>query len=216
MQQDAAWQRWVPVTGILFVILMFLGAGLMNLPNTDDPDREIRVFYTDSGDRVQAIIGGHILAIAGVVLLVFVNRLRSIIQDAEGGRPLLATGVFGAGIAFGTIFIVSADTFIALPLGLELGNERQAPSAELALILPDLGFTLIVMSMFPAILMILTTTLASFRYSIFPSWFNWLSVVCAIALIFSAVFLPLIALPIWLIAASIVLMRKQLAEPEQS
>ena len=214
MQQDAAWQRWVPVTSILFVILMFIGGGLMNLPNTDDSDREIRAFYTDSGNRVQAIIGGHILAIAGVVLLVFVNRLRLIIQNAEGGRPLLATGAFGAGIAFAAIFIASAATFIALPLGIELGNEREVPSAELALTLPDLGFALIVMSMFPVVLMIGVTTLASFRYSIFPAWFNWLSVVCTIALIFSAVFFPLIALPIWFIAASIVLVLKQPAEPE--
>ena len=60
MQQDASWQRWIPLTGILFVILMFIGAGLMDLPTSDDTDSEIRGFYTDSGNRVQAIIGGHI------------------------------------------------------------------------------------------------------------------------------------------------------------
>ena len=137
------------------------------------------------------------------------NRLRFIIQEAEGGRPLFATDAFGAGLVFVAVFIGSAATFIALPLGLEIGSGREVPSAQLALLLPDLGFALIVVSMFSAILMILATTLASIRHSIFPAWFNGLSIVCAITLIFSAVFFPLIALPVWLIAASIVLVRRQ-------
>ena len=71
MQSDAAWQRWVPLTGILFVILLFIGGGLMDLPGSDQSDSEVRSFYSDSGNRFQVIIGGHILAIAGVALLVF-------------------------------------------------------------------------------------------------------------------------------------------------
>ena len=40
MHKDAVWQRWVPLTGILFVILLFIGAGFMDLSDSEDSDRD--------------------------------------------------------------------------------------------------------------------------------------------------------------------------------
>ena len=210
MQQDAAWQRWVPLTGILFVILFIIGFGIMDLPGLDDSDADVTAFYSDSDNRVRIIIGAYILAIAGVALLIFVNRLRRVIQDAEGDRPRLATGAFGAGIVFVVAFLVAVSATVAVPFAVEFDEYTQVPNADLARFLPAIGYVLIfVTGMFAAILMIATTALASFRYALFPTWFNWLSVVCAIVLLFAALFFPILALFIWFVAASFVLMRRQ-------
>jgi hypothetical protein len=40
-----------------------------------------------------------------------------------------------------------------------------------------------------------------------PRWLAWFGFVCGGVLLFAAIFLPVIALPIWLIAASVVLRR---------
>ncbi|HEY7268477.1 MAG TPA: hypothetical protein VH951_01500, partial [Dehalococcoidia bacterium] len=62
---------------------------------------------------------------------------------------------------------------------------------------------------FAGTMMIFGTAIATRRFNLFPGWFFWLSIVCGIALFFAAAFFPLIALGIWMIAASIVLMRHQ-------
>jgi len=46
------------------------------------------------------------------------------------------------------------------------------------------------------------------RTGVLPRWLAWLGFVCGVVLLFGVVFLPVIALPIWLIAASIVLYRQ--------
>ena len=54
------------------------------------------------------------------------------------------------------------------------------------------------------------------RTGILPKWLGWLGFVAAVVLLFGVVFIPMIALPIWLLAASVVLFRLRSIEAEPS
>jgi hypothetical protein len=68
--------------------------------------------------------------------------------------------------------------------------------------------------MFAAIAMIDATSVAALRTGILPRWFAWLGFVCAVVLLFAVVFLPMIALPIWLLCASLVFFKLPSIEAE--
>jgi hypothetical protein len=211
------WQRWIPLTGILFVILFVGAIFLASLPGGDDSDQEVLDWYTDSGNRTSAVISAYLWVIASLLLVIFVNRLRYVIQDAEGGTPLFATGAFAGGIGAAFCLIVAAMAFAAIPAGIEFGDDPPPTSVDVPRAFNSLGFGLqLVGMMFMAIVTILSTAAASFRYRLFPTWFNWLSIICAIALLFAVIFLPGIALLIWLVVASILLFQRQPATARQN
>jgi hypothetical protein len=100
---------------------------------------------------------------------------------------------------------------VTIPAGFYFDDTLQSgvPSADIARYLPALGYTLIfLMGMFVAAVMIAITTVVSFRRHVFPTWFNWLSLLCAVALLFAAPFTILsLALLIWVVGASLYLLR---------
>lgn len=208
--QQAGWQRFIPFTGVLFVILFIIGFMLGTGPESDKTDKDLLDWYADSGHQNMSIAGAYLLAIAGVAMLLFINRLRGVIAEAEGARPIFAPFILAGGAVFVATLAVAAASFAAVPAGVKFGSEPMPTSADVARFLPQLGYgAVLVLGMFPLIFAIFTTAYASMRLNIFPSWFNWLSVISGIVLFFAALFLPLIALGIWVLAGSWLLMKHQ-------
>lgn len=213
--QDAAWQRWMPLTGILFVILLVVGFVVMALPMPDVADAELTAFYEDRDNRVMVIVGAYIGAAGALALLLFTNRLRRAIVESEGPTATLASLVAASGAIFALALMIALAVCVAIPGAMQFAD-TPAPGADLMRYLPEIGGALVFVAAMPAaVAMIAATAMASFRYSIFPSWFSWLSVVCAIAVIFSALYIPAIAFLIWVVAGSVVLMQRQ-ASPATS
>jgi hypothetical protein len=211
----AGWQRWVPLTGIAFVVLFLIAIFIVEIPGGDDSAQEVLDFYADSGNRTSVVISAYLYVLAAFSLILFANRLHYVIRNAEGGNPLFATGALAGGIAAAVCLIVAAMAFAAIAAGIEFADEPPPTSAELPRAINSMGYGLMLVGMmFMAILMILSTTVASFRYGLFPGWFNWLSILTAIALIFAVIFLPGIMLFVWLVAASILLWQRQPASAE--
>jgi len=209
---QASWQKWIPLSGILFVVLFIIGFVLAVGPETgtDQSDQEILDWYAKSSHQTLAFAGAYLLALAGVAMLLFVNRLRAVVSEAEGARPVFAPFILGSGVVFVVSVAVAGAAFAAVAAGVKFGNEPLPANADLMRFLPQLGYVLIlILGMFPLIFAMLTTAYASMRHKIFASWFNWLTIVCGILLLFAAAFFPMIALGVWLIAASIVLMKHQ-------
>jgi hypothetical protein len=133
------WQRWIPLTGVLFVILFVAAIFIVSFPGGDDPEQEVLDWYTDSGNRTSAVISAYLLVIASLALLTFVNRLRYVIQIAERGTPLFATGAFAGGIGAAVCLNVAAMAFAAIPAGVEFGDDPQPTSVDVPRALNSLG-----------------------------------------------------------------------------
>lgn len=94
------------------------------------------------------------------------------------------------------------------PASQSFGSDPPLKVADVARIVPGVGFgAILLFGAFGAIALIGATSIVSMRTGVLPTWFAWLGIVAIIALLFGVVFLPLIALPIWLLVGSVVLFR---------
>lgn len=207
----AGWQRFVPWTGVLFVILFVVGIGFLGGGDLDvNNDQEVLDWYNDSGNQTLVVIGAYIWAVTAVVFLLFMNRIRAVIADAEGNAGLFAPAVWGAALVWVACFCVGTAAIAAIPGHLAFGDLDQISNADLARFLPQVGHgAIFLVGMFPLIFGLATVAVASMRHNVFASWFNWLTLACAFVLLFTVFFFPLIALGVWAIAGSFALSKHQ-------
>jgi hypothetical protein len=201
--------RWGgPIAGLLFSVLLVGGVLLMNssTPADDDPDDEFVQFYDDSGNRVEQIVAAYILAGAGLAFLWFLNHLRQRLTLAAG-TDWLAGLMAGSGVVFVALLYAAATAWVIISGSMEFGStEIDQIDPSLMRLLPQLGFgLLLIFGALSAAACIGAASWAILRTGTLPAWLGWLGVVAAIALLFAVIFLPLIALPIWVLAASVAL-----------
>jgi hypothetical protein len=200
---------WTPAAGILAALTFVFGlAAAANSPDSDDSDAQILSWYADHGHRIGVIIGAFILAFCGLFLLWFASGLRQRLRLAEGPEGRLANVALGGGVLLVALLWVGAAALAAVPAGQSIGG-TPLTNADVARFFPSLGFgSILIFAMFGAIALIDATSVVIMRTGVLPRWLAWLGFVCGVVLLFGAVFLPVIALPVWLIASSIVLFRQ--------
>jgi MFS family permease len=200
---------WTPAAGILAALTFVFGlAAAANSPDSDDSDAQILSWYADHGHRIGVIIGAFVLAFCGLFLLWFASGLRQRLRLAEGPEGRLANVALGGGVLLVALLWVGAAALAAVPAGQSIGGTPLS-NADVARFFPSLGFgSILIFAMFGAIALIDATSVVIMRTGVLPRWLAWLGFVCGVVLLFGAVFLPVIALPVWLIASSIVLFRQ--------
>jgi hypothetical protein len=194
------------VIGLIFV---------SDSPDNNDTDAEVLAFYAKHSHRLGIIIGAFILAFCGLFFLWFASGLRQRLRAAEGPGGRLANVALGGGVLFVAMLWVGAATLAAIPAEQSFGGGPPLKVADLARFLPSAGFgTILVFGAFGAIALIDAASIVIMRTGILPKWLAWLGFVAAIVLLFGVVFLPMIALPIWLLAASVALFQLPSVEAE--
>jgi hypothetical protein len=200
---------WTPLAGLAAALTFFFGVVFAaNGPDNDDSNAKIVAWYADHGHRVGVIVGAFILAFFGLFLLWFTAGVRERLRAAEGPGGRLGDVALGGGILCVAAIWVGAAALAAIPAGVSLGGSPDLTNADLARFLPSVGFgAILLFGMFGAIALIDAVSIVIWRTGVLPRWLAWLGFACGVILLFGVVFLPMIALPIWLIATSIVLLR---------
>jgi hypothetical protein len=214
--QQARRDLWTPIAGLLAAVTFVVGLILVsNSPDDSDPDTQVLAWYADHGHRVGNLIGVFMLAFCGLFVLWFVGGLRQRLRAAEGpGGRLANIALVGAAAFVGTLWI-GAAALGAVSAGQEFGSIPALHTADVARYLGATGFvSILIFAAFGAIAMIDAASIVVMRTGILPKWFAWLGFVAAVVLLFGVVFLPMIALPIWLLAASYVLFKLPSIEAE--
>jgi hypothetical protein len=202
-------ERWAPIGGIVFVVLMVSGSFLVSdVPKADAPQQEITNYLADGGNHTRNIVGAYLWVIGALAFLWFLTRLRSDLRKAEGEQGALSTLAFGAGVAFAAVWMVSAVGFSAVAYAVEL---RDAPITD-----PDLvralpaagGWLLLLGGGFAGLLVLLAVSGATLRTGVYPRWLGWLGIVAAIALLFDVVYLNILPFWVWVFIAAIVMLRR--------
>ena len=209
---------WTPIAGVLaavtFVVgLLFVGDG----PDDKDTDAQVLAWCADHGHRVGILVGAFVLAFCGLFFLWFVAGLRQHLRAAEGpGGRLANVALAGAAVFVGMLW-VGAAALAAIPAAREIGSVPRLEVADVARFVGAVGYvSILLFSAFGAIALIDATSIVIMRTGILPKWLGWLGFVAAVVLLFGVVFIPMIALPIWLLAASVVLFRLRSIEAEPS
>jgi hypothetical protein len=201
------------IAGIAFAVLFIVG---MLMPTTgfqDMTDAEVVTFFGDSGNQTTYIASAYIIAVAGIAFLYFVSTLRSLLARSEGASATLVTFVGIAGGVFVALLFAGFAATVAVPGGVAIGGEP-VPSADLLRMMPQLGHGLVlVFGMLAASAMIAAASAIILKDATLPRWLAWAGFACAVLLLAGAMFMPTMALPIWVIATSIVLLRRPSEQP---
>jgi len=200
-------RRWPAAwPGVAFVVLFVVAVLNYNIPNDDDPDKTWVNFFATRGNRVQVLLTGFMLVFAALVLLVFILRVYERVVASGATRdplPLMFGGVSSALIAAGGLVgaTVSGSTIF--------GQVPVPTNADLLRYSTELLFPLVFLGgMFPlAVFMVLVTWRAQ-RSGYFGTAMTVFSYVAAAAAVASVMFFPIAVVLIWMLAVSVVLVRR--------
>jgi hypothetical protein len=203
-------QRWAALSGMVFVVLMLTGAYFVtDVPEADASAREIAGYLDDSGNHTRNIIGAYLWVLGGLAFLGFVTGLRAVLRRAEGDPGTLSSLVFGAGVVFTAVWSVSATSLAAVAYAVEFADASLS-DPDLVRVLPQVGSLLLLLGGgFVGILVVLATSILTFRTSVLPRWLAWLGIPVAIALVVDVTYMNILPFVAWVLVASIALLMRQ-------
>jgi len=207
-------RRLAAASGFAFTAL-FVAAVLVSgeqLGSVGDPDRQFVSYFNDTGNRMRDIAGAYVLAASGMAFVVFLAQMYTTLREHAVGRVLPLTAL-GAGLIFVALLLAAAAALSAVPTSLALAaifdEERHEFGPDVSRLATQFGFMLLVFAMWAVAACIAAISLAARATGIFPAWLAGFGLVAAFALLFSFFFMPAAALPIWVLAVSLVLSRRR-------
>jgi len=164
--KPAGWERWAPLSGVVFVALIiptfFLPA--KSPPGADDPAADWAAFVQDHRSALLAS-----MCFSGVAVVAFVCFLGVVASRVRrAGEELLAVVVLGGGLVTAAVWYVwlSFQGVLAWTSG-----EGLDPAVVKTLLASaDFAFP------FPIAALVVATSLAARRSRAWPAWFSWVGV----------------------------------------
>jgi hypothetical protein len=203
------WVRGGAWAGIAFVPLFVARfVAFLDTPDGDAPVSEWTEHFEDSGNRMQSVGGGYLMALAGLAFLWFLVALCRRLREAEAPSVFLTGLTFGGGLLFVAMVFASGAAMASVAAGVEFGD-TPAPDGEFARQLEGLGFGLLLLyGMFAAGICMVAASIVSLRRAVLPRWLAIAGIVAGLLVIpFGVIFLPLVLLALWVLAVAIVLIR---------
>jgi hypothetical protein len=202
MERDR-WQRWSPLAGVAFVLLVLAALGVTGTGAGDTPD-EVADWYADEGNRAASFFVFFLLTIAALALLWFLGMLRSVLVRAEGDPARWSAVAFGAGVAGATLLLAAAS--LSIGPAASAGQEDFPFDPSTANALSNAGFALLACSTMTGALVALATSIVAYRTGLLPRWLALVGFLVAPTLLFAVFFIPLFVWLAWVLAVSIVLL----------
>ena len=202
--------RWAPLGGIVAVALVIVGVKLVNTPDVTDPASEWTAHFEDSGNRAQLVVASILVVLSAFAFLEFFWALSARLSSTEDGHLRLSNLALASGVAF-TAMLASSGVSIGAVAGGHEFNDVPLPSPELMIQIENVGPAMLLLGGgFAASMFVAASSVEALRGGALPRWLGWLGVVIAIVLLFSFLFIPLLAFLVWVVIVSIV----QLSTPE--
>jgi hypothetical protein len=200
------WARWEPLTGIAFVICFIGSVVVSSVPADNASNQDWVAAFTGHTHQVQHLTTGLLLVLAALCLMSFLTIVWTRIAAAPrpamlSPLPIVAAGVSSACIAVGGILMAGIS-------GSALIGSAPVPAADLLRLGNDLGFAMVgIAGMCAAALSIACLSGQAHAVGLFGGKLLVFGRVVAVVLLGSVAFVPIIALLLWLIVVSVVLMR---------
>jgi hypothetical protein len=195
--------RWSPLTGFAFVVLFVVGVVASSPPADGATDAKWIAAYTGNANKAGHIVTGVCLALAGLCLLAFMTALWTRIVDARrptrvSPLPIVAAGVAAACMAVGGVLMGGAISVMSAP----------TPDANLLRLCNDIGFTMVGLGgMLAAALSVAAISAQARAANLFGRRMTAFGYVVAVILLAAVLFVPIVALLVWLVVAAIVSLR---------
>jgi hypothetical protein len=190
---DRLLERMGAACGILYVVLLIVGPSIGGLTSP---------------------VAFFLEVLAFLFFLFFLGRLWSALRRAEGGSGWLSATAFGAGLMAITIKLASAAPILAAR-----HRVRDGLDLQLARTLQDINDASFILTFFPLAVFLAAFAIVAIRSGALPRWLGWIAAVISAAFIAGGMAgstdlesewagLPMILFTIWVIATSVVLIRR--------
>jgi hypothetical protein len=206
--------RWGAIAGIAFVVLYVVRfVWFLDTPEGDAPVREWTEYFEDSGHRTASILGGYTQLLAGLAFLYFLWALRNRLRRAEGSSEGLSTLAWGSGLVFVAMVFASAAAMMTVAASVEF-SDGPVPNGEFARQMENLGFGLLLLfGLFSVGVCIAAASGSARRTGALPRWLVITGfVVAVIVAVLGVIFIPQILLLLWVLAVSVVMLRRPAPE----
>ncbi len=198
-------ERFGAVCALLFCVLFVAGAALLDLPGHDDDDGRLTAFYGDSANRLRVVLGSYALALAGISFLGFGAALT--VRAERSGAPLVLTRLMLLACAVAVVLLVGAGAAQVPTYALSIDAFDEPESELTRATIPHIGYSLLLFSTLAAAAFIGVAAAAVRTTAMLPGWVAWSGFVAGGLLLFSILFAPMVALPVWAFAVGISLWR---------
>ena len=201
--------RWLGVAGVVFFVLTIIAFAVGTAPEGETSNETILDYYEDSGNQAKQVVAALILTIALTALLVFVTGLRVVLVDAGAPAPLPDLAFVG-GLAFALIALVGVAVGTAVPATFVFSDTFELDPDTARVVLTMGNIWLLSFAGAIGALLVGAVSLASRTIVLLPAWLTWTGLIASPLILLS---LPLfgiatIAVAIWVLAVSIVLLLK--------
>ncbi|HLE98607.1 MAG TPA: hypothetical protein VI540_01830 [Gaiellaceae bacterium] len=213
------WDRWAPLTGIVFVALVvvtfFLPAA--SPPTLDDPASDVVAWFEEHETALLA--NGYISGLALVFLVWFLASLYRRLRD--GGEARLGVVALGGGLVLATFALIAVSLQQYLAWGLATDLDEETVRVLWVLWAGGLGWG------FPLAILAGATALSAFKSGVFPLWYGAVGAIAALwflvgsaAYASSGFFSPtgafqwigFLVFLVWVLVTSVLMLMRQEAE----
>lgn len=202
---DTRLTRWAPLSGIVFLVLVYAGNALQgSTPPLHGDAEAVAEFYGDKGTQIA--LGMSLSLVSLFFLAWFLGSLRTALRAAEGADGMLGSIAMGGGFA---ALALMAAGFALNAAGALRGQEGGSVPGDVAVAFYDGGLALSGLAAPIALAVLLAATAAvALRSAALPRWLGWVSVVLAVlGLVTPLSFMLFLVFPLWVLAVGVVLHR---------
>jgi hypothetical protein len=185
--------------GVLYVVAMLM-IGMANDTSDKTPDQIMKDF---DDNKSVALVGGYLLVIVG---LLFLPLAWTAIQRVRPGLSAMTEQLAKWTALLFTAMVAVGGMVLASIAGAVIAGSEDNPPADIIRFIPQIGYgiSLVAGALAVAVFLALVSRAGQVSKAV-PAWFCWLGYVAAVAMLFGALFLPMVLLPIWAFAAALVL-----------
>jgi hypothetical protein len=204
--------RTAPLSGIAFVVFFIASVAVSSPPKSSASDGDWLRAYATHSKQVGHLATGILLVLAGLSLMVFLTHLWTRVVEARQPErisplPLIAAGVAAACMGVGGILMGSIS-------GSALTGSAPIPDAGLLRFTNDAGFAMVgIAGMLAASVSIACLSVQARAAGLFGARMFRFSLLVAVVLLAAAVFIPIVALLIWLVVVAVSLRRSAAESP---